>query len=221
MAKVIRVLVVEDDPVVGAGARLLFAEPEFDLLDVVRTVDDGVRRAIEGQPAVIVCDILFGGRPAGLELPGRLVGTVAERSLVIFLTAFDAPYFVSRAVQAGAVGFLVKSSELAAITTAVRTAASGGTSFSAVMLNTATTHRAPAPREREIIEAVAAGAANAEIGVQVGVSDKTVETYLARMYARYGVASRTQLAMHALRQGWIGSPPAPRRRPTETRERPP
>ncbi len=213
----IRVLVVEDDPVVGAGARTLFVEPEFDLLDVARTVDDGVQRAIQEQPDVIVSDILFGGLPIGLELPERLVGTAAERSSVIFLTTFDAPYFIARAVQVGAVGYVLKSSELDLVVAAVRTAASGGTAFSAAMLKSAAAHRAPAPREREIIEAVAAGAANSEVGVRVGISEKTVETYLARMYARYGVASRTQLAMHAKRTRTS----ATMRPPTGPRQRPP
>jgi DNA-binding NarL/FixJ family response regulator len=126
---------------------------------------------------------------------------------VVFLTSFDAPYFIARAVGAGAAGYVLKSSELSEVVAAVRAAAAGGTFFPAPMLKAATSHRAPAPREREVIHAVASGAANSEIGVRVGVSEKTVETYLARMYARYGVASRTQLAMFALRQGWIGPPP--------------
>lgn len=203
----ISVLVVEDDPVVGAGVGGLFVEPEFRLMAVTRNVDDAVRWAITHQPNVIVCDVLLGGAPVGLDLPTRLRGTAGERCSVVYLTTFDAPYFIARAVEAGAAGYVLKSSELHGIIDAVRTAAAGGTSFAATMLRTATTHRAPASREREIIEAVAAGAANSEVGVQVGISEKTVETYLARMYARYGVASRTQLAMHALRQGWIAPPP--------------
>jgi DNA-binding NarL/FixJ family response regulator len=208
---VISVLVVEDDPVVGAGVGSLFVGPDFHLVGVTRWLDEGVRWAIKHQPHVIVCDVLLGGAPDGLDLPARLRGTAGERCSVVYLTTFDAPYFIARAVEAGAAGYVLKSSELDGIIDAVRTAAIGGTSFPAAMLRTATTHRAPAPRERQIIETVAAGAANSEIGVQVGISEKTVETYLARMYARYGVASRTQLAMYALWQGWITPPPDDKR----------
>ena len=82
--------------------------------------------------------------------------------------------------------------------------AAGGTAFSASMLRAIrSAPRRPSDREIEVLTLVCGGASNDEIGAQLGVTEKTVESHLRRLFDRYGVLSRTELAVLALREGWV------------------
>jgi DNA-binding NarL/FixJ family response regulator len=93
---------------------------------------------------------------------------------------------------------------VAEILEAVRTVAGGGTAFSASMLRAIrSAPRRPSDREIEVLALVCAGASNDEVGAQLGVTEKTVESHLRRLFDRYGVLSRTELAVLSLREGWV------------------
>ena len=87
---------------------------------------------------------------------------------------------------------------------AVRVVAAGGTAFSSQALDAArSTPRAPSDREISVLRSLAGGASSDEIGALLGISTRTVESHLRRMFDRYGVVSRTELAVLALREGWV------------------
>jgi len=203
MAPLIRVLVVDDHPVVASGAIVELRRAGFDALGPARDLGEAIDFAEAEAPDVIVCDVMLGDLPSGLDLPARLRGGPAAGSAVLFLSSYDAPFFLARAVRDGAAGYLRKSATAAEIAEAVRAVASGGSVFPASAVRAATTYRAPTPRELDVIALVAEGLANGEIGSRLGISDKTVETYLRDLFIRYGLQSRTQLATYARDQGWL------------------
>jgi len=108
------------------------------------------------------------------------------------------------AFERGASGFLDKKSDPAEILAAVRTVAAGGTAFSAASLDAArTAARPPSSREIQVIGLIQRGATSDEIGGRLGISTRTVESHLRRLFDRYGVVSRAELAVLALNEGWV------------------
>jgi len=123
---------------------------------------------------------------------------------VLLLSSFDQPPLIRSAFERGAAGYLIKTSQVGEILDAVRTVAAGGTAFSAAMLRAIrSAPRRPSDREIEVLALLCGGASNDEIGVRLGVTEKTVESHLRRLFDRYGVLSRTELAVLALREGWV------------------
>lgn len=203
MESVIRVLVIEDHPIVADGTAAVLRAAGFDVLGIARDLESGLAYIGRRPVDVIVCDVMFDDSPVGLRLPALLRANGITGTAVVFLSAYEAPYYVAQAVREGAAGYLRKTAPIREITRAVRAAAAGEVSFRAAAFQQAAAHRAPSQRERQIIAQLANGSANAEIATRLGISEKTVESHLARLFARYSVASRTQLAMMAQRQGWL------------------
>jgi DNA-binding NarL/FixJ family response regulator len=122
---------------------------------------------------------------------------------VILLSGFEQPSLVRAAIERGAAGFLDKSAELSAIIDAIRTVAAGGTVYTAAALRLSRdARRRPSDRELQVIDRVVAGATNAEVATALGLSERTVESHLRRLFDRYGLLSRTELAVLALEEGW-------------------
>jgi DNA-binding NarL/FixJ family response regulator len=201
----IRVLLVDDHPAIldalGAGVR---AAPDLVLAGTARSLPEAL--ALLGGPRaagvdVVVSDVQLAGEAEGLRLLER-VGP--EGPAVLLLSSFDQPPLIRTAFERGAAGYLLKTSEVAEVLDAVRVVAGGGTTFSAAMLRAIrSAPRRPSEREIEVLTLVCAGASNDEIGVRLGVTDKTVESHLRRLFDRYAVLSRTELAVLALREGWV------------------
>ncbi len=200
----IRVLLVDDHPAildaVGAGVR---GAPDLALVGTARTLAEA-RAALEtgaGAIDVVVSDVQLAGEAEGL----RLLDTMpASGPAVLLLSSFDQPPLIRTAFERGAAGYLIKTSEVTEILDAVRTVAGGGTAFSAAMLRAIrSAPRRPSDREIEVMALLCGGASNDEIGVRLGVTEKTVESHLRRLFDRYGVLSRTELAVLALREGWV------------------
>src|SRR5207302_3265698 len=111
------------------------------------------------------------------------------------------------AFERGALGFLDKGAEVDEILRAVRHVASGGTVFSAAGIDAArAAPRPPSEREIAVLRELNRGSTSDEIGVRLGISARTVESHLRRLFDRYGVVSRTELAILSLREGWIEMP---------------
>ena len=100
---------------------------------------------------------------------------------------------------------MLKTAPISELVEAIRRAAEGGMSFS-VRPGTGAS-RGPTARELDVVRLLVEGRSNDEIGVALGIGAQTVETHLHRLYERYGVASRTELATRALREGWLEVPP--------------
>jgi DNA-binding NarL/FixJ family response regulator len=204
--RVLRLALIDDHPAVLDA--LVAQASATDDIRVVGTAREG-RTALEmlgrTAPDVVICDVQLPGEPGGLTLLERC-GRSGSPAFVMF-SAFDTPSLVRAAFERGAAGYLLKSAELGEVLAAVRVVAAGGTAFSSAALHTIrTARRRPSDRELEVIALVAAGATNGEIGLRLGLSEKTVESHLRRLFDRYGLLSRTEVALLAVREGWITDP---------------
>ena len=203
MAAVIAVAIVDDHPATAAGlAALLAAEPGLRVLGTAGSLPEAVELCFRQRPDVALVDIQLGGEPAGFDLLRRLAEP--DGPAVILFSSYDYPGFHARALELGARGFLAKTAPLADIVAAIRSVAAGGTAFSAAAIDDARqAPRPPSERELQVIRLLAAGYSNDEIGARLGLTEKSVESHLRRLFGRYGVATRTELSLLAVRQGWI------------------
>jgi len=120
------------------------------------------------------------------------------------LSGFDQPSLIRAAFERGAAGYLVKTADIDEILAAIRVVAAGGTAFSATAIRSVrSATRRPSDREIQVIGLISAGASNAEAAAILDLSEKTIESHLRRMFDRYGVLSRTELAVLAMREGWV------------------
>jgi DNA-binding NarL/FixJ family response regulator len=194
----VRVAVVDDHPVVRDGtAALLAAQPELDVAWTASSLEDA-RNRLHSEPAVdvILLDIRL-GTMSGLTLLTEELGQA--RPAVIVLTAYAYPQYADAALRLGAAGFILKTAPFAELVDAIRRVAAGGLAFQ--VRPTGAVHLSP--RELDVVRLVVEGHSNDEVGAALGIGAKTVETHLARLFERLGIASRTELATRALREGWL------------------
>ena len=197
----IRLLVVDEHPVVGEGIRAILTAERDVWVETVTDVH-AARAALDaGRHDIVVCEIRLQGRDAGLDL---LRHRRRDGPAFIVFSAHRVPSYYAEAVERGAAGFLAKTATRDKIIQAIRDVANGGTAMSAAALNGARrARRRPAPRELEIVALVAAGATNAEIARRLRIGLPTVEGVLRRLFSRYSVANRTALARLADGEGWL------------------
>lgn len=195
----IRVGIVDDHPVLREGiASLLAVQPDLDVVARGETVDDARRLLISDEIDVLVLDVRL-GTTSGLN---ALQSAAERRPQVVVLTAYAYPQYAEAALRLGASGFVLKNAPIDELLGAIRNAAAGGLSFSL---------RPGEPlsltaRELDVVKLVVEGRSNDEIAGELGISPKTVETHLRRVFERLGVVSRTELATRALREGWLEVP---------------
>jgi DNA-binding NarL/FixJ family response regulator len=202
-ARPIRVAVVDDHPVVREGTAALLGEvPGLVVTGQGATVEDARALALSGDTDVLVLDVRLGS-DSGLRLLVELRD--AGGAAVVLLTSFGYPQYVDAALRNGASGYVLKTAPVSELVEAIRRAAEGGMSFS-IRLG-AGSHRRPTARELDVVRLVIEGHSNDEISAALGIGSKTVETHLHRLYERLEVASRTELATRALREGWLELPP--------------
>jgi DNA-binding NarL/FixJ family response regulator len=194
----IRVAIVDDHAVVRDGtAALLGQEPDFEVVGTAASLEAAV--ALLGLlPDVLLVDVRLGSEN-GLTLIRD--ATRGGGPKVVVLSAFDYPQFVDAALRLGASGYVLKTDPFASLVQAIRQVVAGGFSYSARPSTTET--RRLSPRERQVVGLVVEGQSNDEIGGQLGISSKTVESHLTRIYERFAVTSRTELATLAIREGWL------------------
>jgi two-component system, NarL family, response regulator len=207
----IRLAVVDDHPVIARAieaAVLDATERGIRVVGVARTPEDGIElvsRVGADAPQVVLCDVQLRAGTDGLRV---VEAATAAGCRAIVLTSFDRSSLMRAAFERGAAGFLDKGAEMGVILTAVRTVAAGGTAFSAAVLDAARYGpKPPSDREVAVLTELHKGATSDEIGARLGISARTVESHLRRLFDRYGVLSRTELAVLALREGWIDPGP--------------
>lgn len=202
----IRVVVADDHAVVREGLMLLVdGQPD---LHVVATVDSGeaaVEAAREHQPDVVLMDLAMPGM-GGVEATRRIASS--GRSVVVVLTTFGESERVLAALDAGAVGYLLKDSPSREVIAGIRSAAAGGAPLdprAARALLDARASSRPEGRltdkQREVLDLVAAGLSNRLIARRLGISEKTVKSHLTAIYAALGVTDRVQAALWVARGG--------------------
>jgi DNA-binding NarL/FixJ family response regulator len=208
---VIRVVLVDDHAMVRRGLEQLLAGA--DGIEVVGTAGDG-REAIavvtQTSPDVVLMDLQMPDID-GVSATSRIVAS-GSTSQVVVLTSFSDSERIVAALDAGAVGYLLKDAEPEDVLEGIRAAARGESPLhprAARQLLTArsTVRGAPVeltPRETEVLSLVRQGLANKQIARRLGISERTVKAHLTSTFQRIGVADRTQAALWAERHG-VGS----------------
>ena len=204
----IRVLIVDDHPLVRAGLTSLLGTA--DDVEVVGDAGDGeeaLRQVIDVRPDVVLMDLSMPGTD-GIEATRTI--TAAHRAVhVVVLTSFADRERILAALDAGAVGYLLKDAEPDELVRAVRAAAEGDAPLdprAARELLGATRQRGQAgaglsPRERQVLACVRDGLPNKRIARQLGITEKTVKAHLTRVYESIGVSDRTAAALWARDHG--------------------
>lgn len=210
----VRVLVVDDHPVVRSGLIGMLAVT--DDIEVVGEAGDGEEALalVEStRPDVVLMDLRMPRRD-GVSATGAIVsGYPATKVLV--LTTYDTDTDILHAVEAGAAGYLLKDTPHAELLEGIRAASRGETVLAppvaARLMSRLRTPAAPAavqpsPRELEVLAAVARGLSNAEIGRELFIGEATVKTHLQRLFTKLDVDDRTRAVTVALERGLLPSP---------------
>ena len=221
-SKGIRVVIADDHPVVRKGLCMTLEEfaEEIELVGEAADGAAAVQVVEEVQPDVVLMDIRMPGMD-GLEALERIRAS-APRIAVVILTTYNEDAFLLRGLQAGACGYLLKDCPLETLLHAIRAAARGETLLLPEMVARllkaqagaaasplAATRAANKPRlterELEILAAVARGERSKEIAARLGLTRRTIETYLTAIYQKLEVDSRAAAVAVALEQGLLRS----------------
>jgi DNA-binding NarL/FixJ family response regulator len=206
------VLLADDHRVLAEGLRSLL-QPHFDVVGIVSDGRELVATAQRLDPDVVVLDISM---PAlnGIEAAQQL-RSEGCRAKVVFLTMHREVTYASRAIEAGASGFVLKHSAASELVTAIQEALKGGTYISpqiAAELLGSFRRGAPAgaealgeltPRQRQVLQLVAEGRSAKEIATMLHVSRRTAEFHKARLMEKLGVQNMAELIQYAIRAGII------------------
>ena len=214
-----RVLLVDDDPLVRSGLRLILGTAQD--IQVVAEAGDGaeaVDAARTHAPDVVLMDLRM-PRMDGIDAT-RWIRALGRAPQVIALTTWDVDDAVLRSISAGAAGFLLKSAAPEEITGAVRSVAAGDSVLSPRSTRQVLDHLAGdtddqdrrsagqavaglSGREREVVTAVGLGRSNAEIARELFLGEATVKTHLSAAQAKLGVRNRVEVAVLAERAGLL------------------
>lgn len=216
MADSIRVVVVDDHAILRTGVRaLLEAEDDLTVVDEAESGEEGVRKAGELDPDVVLMDISMPGM-GGLEAIRRIAGEESG-TRVLALTMHAEEEYLFRVLEAGGSGYVPKSRADEDLADAVRTVARGEVflypSAQRLLLRRYREGEEGSPeeaalkrlsdREREVLALTAEGFSSTEIGEQLYISPKTVDTYRSRIMRKLGLGHRTELVRFALRTGLL------------------
>ena len=207
----IAVAIVDDEAMVRAGLKMIIeSQPD---MEVVAEAEDGRAAVIKVQrvrPTVLLIDIRMPGMD-GIEAT-RMISTSTE-TRVIVLTTFNLDEYVYRALEAGASGFLLKEAPPEQLVAAVRLIAAGDALLAPARTRRLIARHArqvpaalPEPltaRETEMLNLLARGLSNAEIGQAMHVSDATVRTHITHVLSKLGVRSRVQAVIWAYENGML------------------
>lgn len=204
----IRVLLADDHPVVRDGlAAVLATQPDLTVVGEAANGAEAVRQTASLAPDVVLMD---------LQMPG-MDGTAATAAIraanpqvrVLVLTTYDTDADITAAIDAGAVGYLLKDTGRHELCEAVRTAARGGAALSPTVAAKVLAHMRGdrgaglSGRELEVLSAVACGQSNKQIARTLRLSEATVKTHLLHIYTKLDVADRTAAVTTALSRGII------------------
>jgi DNA-binding NarL/FixJ family response regulator len=205
----IRVVVVDDHPVVRAGLRgMLAAHPDIEIAGEASSAGEAVAAVLDHEPDVVLMDLRMPGTD-GVQAT-RLVLARQPQCRVVVLTTYDNDADILHAVEAGASGYLLKDASPDELAQAIRAAAAGGSVLApSVAAKLVSRLRAPpvlSPREVEVLRLVSTGHTNAEIGRALFISEATVKTHLLRAFGKLSVSDRTAAVTAALALGILPAP---------------
>jgi NarL family two-component system response regulator LiaR len=211
----IRVLIVDDHGVVREGLRAyLELEPDIQVIGEARDGQEGVTRAQELQPDVVLMDLVM-PRMDGVEATAAIKQQQPEAHVIV-LTSFVDDDRVVPAIKAGATSYLLKDVAAADLARAIRGARAGQAQLhpevARRLMQTVTTPRKLeaatqlTDREREVLRLLAEGRSNKEIARSLVVSERTVKGHVSNILGKLGLQDRTQAALYAVRHGLAPEP---------------
>jgi NarL family two-component system response regulator LiaR len=211
MTSRIRVLVVDDHLVVRTGIRALLAlEADIEVVGEARDGEEAVAEAVRLHPDVILMDLVMPGMDGIAAIQEILTSQPNARILV--LTSFEADDKIFPSIRAGALGYTLKDFGPAELVQAIQRVYRGESSLHPAIARRVLQELAHPPqhpptseplteREVEVLRLVARGESNQEIAVALGIGDGTVRVHVSNILSKLHLASRTQAALYALREG--------------------
>jgi DNA-binding NarL/FixJ family response regulator len=204
----VRLLVVDDHPVVRDGLASLFArDPEFEVVGEASDGAEAVRLAGALRPDLILMDLRMPGMDGVAAI--KELARRGDPARVLVLTTYDTDSHVLPAIEAGATGYLLKDAPRAELLRAAKAAARGEAVLSpSVAARLMSRVRTPEPgllsqRELEVLGLVAAGATNRAAAAQLFITEATVKTHLLNIYAKLGVSDRAAAVAEAFHRGLL------------------
>jgi DNA-binding NarL/FixJ family response regulator len=201
----ITVLLVDDHLVVRSGLRaLLGTQPDLHVIAEAASGEEAMDRVQEHSPDVVVMDLAMGAGMDGIEAIRRIRERVRGQAILVF-TTYDSDADIVRAVDAGAMGYLLKDAAPEEIFSAIRGAVQGKSVMSPPVASRLFQQlRNPeeilTPREAELLSLLTEGLSNRELGRRLFISEATVKTHLAHIYAKLGVETRAAAIATAIRR---------------------
>lgn len=209
MSEPTRVLVADDHHVVRAGLRaVLESEPDIAVVAEAATAAQAVSRVEEGGVDVVLMDLQFAGQELqGVDATAAIIG-LPQPATVLVLTTFDSDADITAALRAGASGYLLKDTPPEDLAQAIREAAAGRSPMGPTITSRLVERvRRPATalslRELEVLQLVADGLSNKDIGQRLFLSEATVKSHLVHVFQKLGADSRTAAVAVARHRGLL------------------
>jgi len=213
----IKVIIVDDHPIVRAGMRsVLDTDPEINVIAEGSVGADALTLVPEKKPDVLVLDVNLPDMN-GLEVTRELKKGDVESEILI-LTAHEDSQMIFSLLESGAIGYVLKDEALETLGRAVHAAAKGESWLSPAVASKVVQRAVSGgqekvevsqvespltPREMEILQLLARGLDNAAIAEQLVITKRTAQNHISNIYGKLGVDSRTEAMLYAIRRGWV------------------
>ncbi len=214
----IRVLLADDHQVVRRGIREFLLEAGIEVVAEAEDGEQALQLILEQQPDVAILDIRM-SRRSGIEI-ARLVRQQNLPVGLLILTSYDDDPFVMAALEAGVNGYVLKTAEVGEIIEAVHAVYEGKSVLDSALVGKVmraiagagqqqATYEPLTEREIEVLREAARGLTNKAIGVRLGISDRTVQGHLRRIFEKLQVANRTEAVVRAAQLNLLTLPEQP------------
>ncbi|MGW1889194.1 response regulator [Streptomyces sp. NPDC002004] len=207
----IRILLVDDHPVVREGLRgMLGVQPDLEVVGTASSGPEGVALCARLKPDIVLMDLRMPGGD-GVDATRQILAAHSGTTRVVVLTTYETDRDILRAVEAGAAGYLLKDASSGDLADSVRAAARGETvlapTVAAALVSRLRGGEPERPqlsqRELEVLRLVSEGCTNSEIGRRLFIGESTVKTHLLRSFGKLGVSDRTAAVTRALQLGLL------------------
>ncbi|WP_255639677.1 response regulator [Aquibacillus saliphilus] len=213
----IKILLVDDHAVVRMGLKVLLnAVPDMEVVGEASEGNEGIEKALDLTPDVVLMDLSMPHGKDGLSATSELKKLLAKTSILI-LTMHDDEEYLFRAIQAGASGCVLKSAPHEELISAIKSVCNGDAYLHAaatkrlmeeylgsVKSDGSDNYQLLSDREKEVLTLIAKGYANKDIGEQLIISVKTVETHKSNLMDKLQMKTRPELVAYALKKGLLG-----------------